>query len=446
MAFSTNFYLDNAISAKEISQARTAGNKPRLKEIDLIISQKALQIFFYFRIDGKTIKVFTERKSRQIEWDFEKQRVNPRYFKEGAVVLNNYLYNIEKGAVKIYETNLEKAIVTTKDHFKELVDNLNGRDRRKAPQKITSLTQVFDEFKKDREFKVTSKTVSNFETTFKKLRDFSKKSYYELTFENINSKFESKFKDYLYTELNAANNTVSKHIKNIKVLMNFCTEEREYNSKLNVAYKKFVRRHNESEVYALTLDELMKLYNFNFDSEKLQQVRDVFCFMCFTGLRFSDVEKLKREEIKTDRIELVVQKTKTRNIIPLNDFSKEILSRYSALEKPLPIISNQKTNDYLHEIGRLIELNEPVAKSTYRGANVTTEYLPKYDVLTTHMGRKTFITNSLILGMNERVVREFSGHKKDSTFKRYVAFADQYKQDSMNDAWNKQTVETAIIN
>lgn len=227
--------------------------------------------------------------------------------------------------------------------------------------------------------------------------------------------------------------------------MNFCTEERNYNSKLNVYYKKFVRKHNEAEVYALTLNELMKIYKHEFSSEKLSNVRDVFCFICFTGLRFSDVENLQRENIKEGHIELVIQKTKSRNSIPLNSYAKEILERYKHLDKPLPVISNQKTNEYLYEIGQEVELNELVAKSTYRGAEVVTNYLPKYEILTTHVGRKTFITNSLILGMHERVVREFSGHKKDSTFKRYVAFADKQKQEMMNDIWSQNKINAQLL-
>lgn len=444
MGYSTNFYLDNAISQKELRAARANGEKELVRKMEDTIANRQLQIFFYFRFSGKTIKVFTERKCRQLEWDFEKQRINSRYFKEGAVLLNNYLYNIERGAAKIYESKLESKQVILKEDLKLLIDTLNNRQA-DSKSSTASLQAIMDEFLKDREFKVTQQTISNFKTTFKHLQEFSIKYKYELLFENINMKFESLFKDYLYNELKATNNTVSKHIKNIKVFMNFCTEERNYNSKLNVFYKKFVRKHNEAEVYALTLDELMKIYKYEFSSEKLSHVRDVFCFICFTGLRFSDVESLKRENIKDGYIELIIRKTKSRNTIPLNDYAKEILGRYKHLEKPLPVISNQKTNEYLYEIGKEVELNEVVAKSTYRGAEVETSYLPKYEILTTHVGRKTFITNSLIMGMQERIVREFSGHKKDTTFKRYVAFADKHKREVMNDVWSREKINAQLL-
>ncbi|MFN8300093.1 MAG: tyrosine-type recombinase/integrase [Chitinophagales bacterium] len=444
MGYSTNFYLDNAISQKELRNAKETGNKDLLRKMEDTIANRELQIFFYFRFSGKTIKVFTERKCRQLEWDFEKQRINPRYFKEGAVLLNNYLHNIERGAARIYEAKLENKQIILKEDLKRVIDTLNNRQA-ESERTTISFQSITEEFLKDREFKVTQQTISNFKTTFKHLKEFSIKYNYELIFENINMKFDSLFKDYLYTELNATNNTVSKHIKNIKVFMNFCTEERNYNSKLNVYYKKFVRKHNEAEVYALTLNELMKIYKHEFSSEKLSNVRDVFCFICFTGLRFSDVENLQRENIKEGHIELVIQKTKSRNSIPLNSYAKEILERYKHLDKPLPVISNQKTNEYLYEIGQEVELNELVAKSTYRGAEVVTNYLPKYEILTTHVGRKTFITNSLILGMHERVVREFSGHKKDSTFKRYVAFADKQKQEMMNDIWSQNKINAQLL-
>ncbi len=229
----------------------------------------------------------------------------------------------------------------------------------------------------------------------------------------------------------------------LKTFMNFSTEERSYNLKTNTEFKKFDDKEVEKEVYALTLDELMKIYNYHFTNDAYSQVRDVFCFLCFTGLRFSDAEKLKREDIKNDSIHLLIRKTKTPMVIPLNSYAQKILKKYENEPKPLPIISNQKTNEHLYEMGKLLKINVPVKRTIFKGAEVIETYVPKCEVLTTHLGRKTFITNSLILGMSERAVKEFSGHKKDVNFRKYVSFADTFKDKVMNTVWNEKSIKKA---
>ena len=93
-------------------------------------------------------------------------------------------------------------------------------------------------------------------------------------------------------------------------------------------------------------------------------MRDVFFFQCFTGLSYSDVFNLRRRDIKGDHIEVTTVKTSDSLIIELNDHSKAILEKYKDVEfendKALPVITNQKMNDYLKELAELAEINELV--------------------------------------------------------------------------------------
>ena len=90
-------------------------------------------------------------------------------------------------------------------------------------------------------------------------------------------------------------------------------------------------------------------------------------------------------------------KTSDSLIIELNDHRRAILEKYKDVEfendKALPVITNQKMNDYLKELAELAEINEPVRQTYYKGNERIDEVTPKYALLGTHAGRRTFICN-----------------------------------------------------
>ena len=100
-------------------------------------------------------------------------------------------------------------------------------------------------------------------------------------------------------------------------------------------------------------------------------------------------------------------------IIELNDHSRAILEKYKDVElendKALPVITNQKMNDYLKELAELAEINEPVRQTYYKGNERIDEVIPKYALLGTHAGRRTFICNALALGIPPQVVMKQKG-------------------------------------
>lgn len=438
MAYSINFYLDGAVSEKNQKSIFESGDSEAKRNLKDQVENKPLPVFLYLRFSGQLVKVYVERKCTQKEWDVQKQRVNPRFFKSGAIELNQYFDKVESETAKLHEKNLFLSFITAKEDIAAIVAACNNRQL--LPSQAITFEQAFQEFIDVNRLRKAGSTIGTYRTTLKHLKLYAEHSKLKLRFEKINAQFDTKFREYLIEVAGLTNNSISKYVKKLKEFMNFCTEDRGYNSKLNTAYQKFDTTEREKEVYVLSMNELMHLYQYKFKKEHYRNVRDVFCFQCFTGLRFSDVEKLVREDIQEDGVHLITKKTKQQNVIPLNTFALEILKKYNDCEKPLPVISNQKTNDLLHEIGEMIGLTELVKVVQFIGTEVKETYVPKYKILTTHIGRKTFITNSLILGMQERTIRAISGHKSEANFRRYVAFANDYKQKAMNETWNKQRV------
>jgi ssDNA-specific exonuclease RecJ len=96
-------------------------------------------------------------------------------------------------------------------------------------------------------------------------------------------------------------------------------------------------------------------------------------------------------------------------------------------------------NEHLKTLGRLAGLNRKVSQIRFRGAQRLENIFPLYEVLTTHVARKTFITNSIYLGMNSEAIMEITGQKTRQTFKRYFKIVDQFKEVEMRRTWNTLT-------
>ena len=148
-------------------------------------------------------------------------------------------------------------------------------------------------------------------------------------------------------------------------------------------YEKFAAVKNH-------LTNFRKALTFEFFDEQglndyVSYLRDVFLFQCFTDLRYSDVFNLRRSDIKGDHIEVTTVKTSDSLIIELNNHSKAILDKYKDVvfenDKVLPVITNQKMNDYLKELAELAEIDEPVRQTYYKGNERIDEVTPKYALL-----------------------------------------------------------------
>ena len=158
-------------------------------------------------------------------------------------------------------------------------------------------------------------------------------------------------------------------------------------------------------------------------------------FQCFTGLRYSDVENLKKSDIRENFIEVTTVKTSDNLIIELNNHSKDIIEKYkdyfNKYNKAFPVITNQKMNDYLKELAEIAEITEPIRETYYKGNERIDEVTPKYNLLSTHAGRRTFICNALALGIPPQVVMKWTGHSDYKAMKPYIDIADQTKINAM---------------
>lgn len=269
------------------------------------------------------------------------------------------------------------------------------------------------------------------------LEEFQKANRQKLTFDVIDIPTIRRINNFLTEERGMNNVTAAKQMSTLKTLLNYARTL--YNIPVRPDYRdyKVSRKDSEFEVITLTEDEFLSIFNLELSGNKrLEAVRDVFCFSCATGLRYSDLAQLKRDHIRKDNtIRMTAAKTGQKLVIPLNPISFSILQKYKDRLAPLPVISNQKTNDYIKEIGQLAGVDTPIEKVRMYGIKKVTEVFPKYELLSIHVGRKSFITLSLEKGIQIQEVMALSGHTTYKAFRRYIDVNDSRKKTVMAQAW-----------
>ena len=172
-------------------------------------------------------------------------------------------------------------------------------------------------------------TYKEHRTIQRRLKDFAP----NLEFEDLTQKGLSKFIDYLQTiQVNSKkkglkNSSIRKNLDNLKWFLRWATSKG-YNKEM--AFTTFQPKLKEVKnvIVYLTWEELMKVYNFKVPAtcSHLEKVKDVFCFCCFTSLRYSDVANLKRTNVFEDHIQVTTIKTYETLRIELNDYSKAMIS------------------------------------------------------------------------------------------------------------------------
>lgn len=209
---------------------------------------------------------------------------------------------------------------------------------------------------------------------------------------------------------------------------------------INGTYTRFMPKlkgaDNDTAIFYLTWEELMLMYNTQLKAKYLEQAKDVFVFCCFTSLRYSDVKALRKDDIKEDCIILTTKKTDTEVKIELNDYSRAILEKYKDAILPnnsaLPVVSNQKYNQFLKDVALQCGITAPYKHTYYIGNTRKEESGEKWQFITSHAARRTFVVNALYLGIPAEVIMRWTGHSDYNAMKPYIAIVDELKQTQMN--------------
>ena len=391
---------------------------------------------------SKRIEFTTGYRIDAAKWDAAKQRVKngcSNKLKQSASEINASLLEYYTEIQSIFKRFEVEDVMPTPEQIKEAFNALHKPVSEEPKPKKEALPcdffQVFDDFVEDcgRQNNWTDSTFEKFAAVKNHLTNFRE----GLTFEFFDERGLNDYVGYLRDVKEMRNTTIGKQLSFLKWFLRWAFKKGVHQNNAYDSYKPKLKS-TQKKIIFLTWDELNRLREFKIPSNKqaLERVRDVFLFQCFTGLRYSDVFNLRRSDIKGDHIEVTTVKTSDSLIIELNNHSKAILDKYKDVafedDKVLPVITNQKMNDYLKELAELAGIDEPVRQTYYRGNERIDEVTPKYALLGTHAGRRTFICNALALGIPPQVVMKWTGHSDYKAMKPYIDIADDIKANAMS--------------
>lgn len=378
------------------------------------------------------------------KWDGDKQRVKngcTNKLKQSASEINAALLGYYTELQEIFKRFEVAEIMPSPAEVKEAFNNRHGQNEKTELASAdtsnvpSNFYEAFDDFVRvcGRQNDWTHSTIEKFAAVKNHLKNFRS----ELSFDFFDEEGLTEYVQYLRDVREMRNSTIGKQLSFLKWFLRWSFKQGMHS---NNAYDTFKPKLKDTQkkIIFLTWEELNKLREFKIPPTKqaLERVRDVFLFQCFTGLRYSDVFNLRRSDIKGDHLEVTTVKTSDSLIIELNDHSKAILEKYKDVkfenDKALPVITNQKMNDYLKEVAELAEINEPVRQTYYKGNERIDEVTPKYALLGTHAGRRTFICNALALGIPPQVVMKWTGHSDYKAMKPYIDIADDIKANAMS--------------
>ncbi len=391
---------------------------------------------------SKRIEFTTGYRIDAAKWDADKQRVKngcSNKLKQSASEINASLLEYYTEIQSIFKRFEVDDVMPTPEQIKEAFNALHKPVSEEPKPKKEALPcdffQVFDDFVEDcgRQNNWTDSTFEKFAAVKNHLTNFRE----GLTFEFFDERGLNDYVGYLRDVKEMRNTTIGKQLSFLKWFLRWAFKKGVHQNNAYDSYKPKLKS-TQKKIIFLTWDELNRLREFKIPSNKqtLERVRDVFLFQCFTGLRYSDVFNLRRSDIKGDHIEVTTVKTSDSLIIELNNHSKAILDKYKDVafenDKVLPVITNQKMNDYLKELAEMAGIDEPVRQTYYKGNERIDDVTPKYALLGTHAGRRTFICNALALGIPPQVVMKWTGHSDYKAMKPYIDIADDIKANAMS--------------
>lgn len=376
----------------------------------------AVPIYMRITVDGARTEISSKRVCEDPQkWNSQVGRMIG--IKESTRCLNSFLDSLQQKVFTAYQSLLHSDEVITPEKLKNKVLGITERGR--------MIIEVFQQHNDQMNALVGQEyailTSRRYATTLQHTREFINWKFrvYDIEINKLNYEFIADFEFYLKSVRKCGHNSAVKYLSNFKKIVLQCVKKgwlpKDPFYGFNMATKEVVRD-------ILTQDELQRIWQKQFKTERLKVTRDIFLFSCYTGLAYVDVHRLSRSDIGigVDGQQWIFstrQKTETPFKIPLLPIPLEILHQYKdhpqclVNERLLPVWSNQKLNEYLKEIGELCGISK---KLTY------------------HMARHTFATTvTLNNGVPIETVSKMLGHKNIKITQRYAKTLDKKISEDM---------------
>lgn len=374
-------------------------------------------IYVRITIQGKRTEFSTRKFIHPSKWDQKTMKIKGST--EEARSINNYLESIKN---KLTQTQ----VILEYQSVNITLDNFMNAYQGKSSKRERTLIPIFQDHNKKLKALIgidySEGTYERYETSLKHTQNYIKYQYGtdDIAIDKIDHAFVTGYDFYLRTEKDCSNNTTVKYIKNFKKIIRICLANGWLTQDPCLNYKVKLQ---EVERNVLTQEELETITEKKITIERLDAVRDIFLFSCFTGLAYIDVKQLTPDNIIKGIdgqlwIDTKRQKTNTPSRIPLLSTALDIIQKYHDHPKCnnentlLPVASNQKMNAYLKEIATICGIKKE---------------------LTFHCARHTFATTvTLSNGVPIESVSKMLGHKSIRTTQHYAKITDSKVANDMD--------------
>lgn len=378
-------------------------------------------IYTRITINGKRIELSSNRFVEISKWSTEAGKIKGN--SEEARSINSHLDMLRIQIIDMQMELVHKKIPVTTETLKSKILGVDDRERMIIPIYQNHNDKIEDLIGNGYAYG----TLERFKISLKHLQEFIlwKYNVSDISITKIDYAFVTEFEFYLRSIKKCNNNTAVKYVRNFRKIIKICLDNDWLDKNPCSRYE---GKMKEVERDFLTEEELNRIYNKRFSSERLNVVKDIFIFSCYTGLAYVDVKGLKKDHIAIgiDGEKWIFknrQKTDTKSKIPVLPIAQEIIKKYSDHPKCLnedsilPILTNQKMNAYLKEIGDLCEITKEI---------------------TFHMARHTFATSvTLTNGVPIETVSKMLGHKNIQTTQHYAKILDKKVSEDMQVLRNK---------
>lgn len=415
---------------------READAKKRNRKLNSLLNSDETNVLLLVSFDRKhRFKCNTNMKVYPVQWDFEKQKM--KSMASGSQKFNLRLRSLQE---KVNDFINELMLLDEKPSYDQLRDLIQEYVTTNTKPRLTeqdkTFFQVYDEFLDRKGKELHHRTIQKFKSSKKMLESFTEKYYKRFSFDSIDVNFIDKYKLYLQYEAynqklkeddkkkrkGFRDDTVAKYIENLKNFLRW-SHERGFHTNTIFQHSQFrAKRDKNLDIVTMTINELKKFYEHDLtEFPSLERARDLFCFQAFTGQRWGDIETFRKEDVHGDTWIFEAQKTGKETIIPFVGYSTPALDILKKYNYKLPVISNQKLNDYLKLAAAEAKLTRMVEINRFQGVKKLSYIKPLHEVISSHMARRTAVSillNIYRLPVNQ--VMEITGHSDFKTLQRYI--------------------------
>ncbi|WP_312356622.1 site-specific integrase [Empedobacter sp.] len=378
-------------------------------------------IYLVMRWDGLQMKISTKQKVNPKFWNKDRLKVKETISEKNHQHINKELVEIEKVAYKMFNSFTDTfKRKPNSEELKNLIEQeyfQNNPMFKKVDKK--TILDYFDDYIETIKSTTAHTTVQKYKQAKENFKDFQKDKKRIYNTEMIDLKFRNEYVEYLIETKKYAPTTVYRKMKFLRTVLYFIEN---LGIKVNpfLHNSRFLTKDIEVDNIALSESEIDEMERLNLsDNKRLEQVRDLFLVACYTGQRFSDLNKINQSNIIDDEyIAIRQQKTNEQLTLPLLKVVKTILVKYNY---KLPKISNVKFNEYIKEVAKLCE----TLNKQYNGDNKKV----RWQMISSHTARRTFVTLNYGKGVDLDTLKLGTGHKQTKTLQTYIKMNDKQKAD-----------------